>query len=111
MATTANNKIVKEKFNTREFIATALEKFSDSAGDMIITVAVTGFSLYYIIQLLPHQIAGSFVGIYIAGMLVQLFIRIVHRFDDHYTTDELAERVIEFEHTVNQKLDDIKGEL
>lgn len=104
MTTTTSNK----RFNVREFSSFALLKMSDSVGDMIVTVAVTGIALAYIIITMPWYATTDFPGLYIAAMIVQLFIRIVHRFDDHYTTDELAERVIEFQADMNERLDRIE---
>ncbi len=110
MATTTAGKTQARThtFNMRAFLSFAFAKMSDSVGDMIVTVAVTGIALAYILVTMPVFAFTDFPGLFIAGMMVQLFIRIVHRFDDHYTTDELAERMIEFEASVKASLDEIK---
>ncbi len=106
MATNVVQK-VKSKISARDFAATVGINFSESIGDMIVTVAVTGVSLTFIFNTIPAVYANTIPGLYILGMLVQLFIRIVHRFDDSYTTNELAERMIEFEESTNSRLDKI----
>jgi hypothetical protein len=97
-----------EKFNAREFVSFALAKISDSIGDMIISVAVLGLLLFYIVVELPMFISTSIPGLIVLGFMVQLLIRIVHRFDDHYTVDELALRMIEMEHDLKEQLDRIE---
>lgn len=97
----------KTKFDLKDFAARAALKVSDSIGDMIVTVAVTGITMAYMSSIIPAVYAGTIPGLYLAAMIVQLFIRIVHRFDESYTTDELAERVIEFEQSTNERLNSI----
>lgn len=100
-------KNIKNKMNWRAFFGKALQKISDSTGDMIVTVAVTGASLAYM-QIVVHPMLLQIIsGYYIAGMITFLFIRIVHRFDDHYTVDELAQRLMEIEYNTSEKLDAI----
>ena len=94
-----------KKINVQEFAATVGVKFSESIGDMVVTVAITGITLAYMLSIMHPVYAATLPGLYILGMLVQLFIRIVHRFDDSYTVDELAERFIEFKEEVNERLD------
>jgi hypothetical protein len=94
------------KFNLREFIATVAEKISDSLGDVIVTVAVTGVTTAYMFNIIPAVYANTIPGLYILGMLVQLFIRIVHRFDDSYTVDELAQQVLRIEDDFNKRMDE-----
>lgn len=105
---TAIKKTSNQKFNARAFVSFAFAKMGDSIGDMIITVAVTGLMLTFIALTMPIYIDTPINGLIIAGMMVQLFIRIVHRFDDHYTADELAERLIEFESSVKEQLNRIE---
>jgi hypothetical protein len=107
-ATTATKSVNIRKVNVKEFIATALEKSSEVIADMVITVLVLGVSIAYMFNTVDHVLLNRFIGLYITGMMVQLMIRIVHRFDDHYTTDELAERVIELEQSVHEQLDRIE---
>jgi len=97
----------KNKFNVRDFAVDITEKLSDSIGDMIITVAITGMTLAYmqITEIIPPVYKSTLPGIYIAGMLVQLFIRIVHRFDQSYTTDEVGKQLARFEDELNAKID------
>jgi hypothetical protein len=95
------------KFDVKDFTQKAFGKISDSIGDMIVTVAITGITLAYMFSIIHPVYASTIPGMYLAAMIVQLFIRIVHRFDESYTTDELAERVIEFEQATNERLDTI----
>jgi divalent metal cation (Fe/Co/Zn/Cd) transporter len=105
MATTLKTIGKTKTFDARIFFADVLSHISDSIGDMVVTVSVLGMSLYFIVQLLPAALASDFAGMYILAMLTQLFVRIVHRFDDHYTTDELAERMIEMEQALIERID------
>jgi divalent metal cation (Fe/Co/Zn/Cd) transporter len=95
-------------FNLRAFASFALGKMSDSLFDMVVTVMVTAITILYIGIELPMYAATNIPGLLILASVVQLFIRIVHRFDDHYTTDELAERMIEFQADVKEQLDRIE---
>jgi hypothetical protein len=74
-------------------------------------VMVLAFMMYYTAQLLPAPFNESFNGLLIMGMMVQLMIRITHRFDDAYTTNELAERMIEFEHNMNERIDQLNNKV
>jgi len=103
--TTTNSKTSKTKkfkFNMREFIATVLQKFSDIIGEMIVTVAVTGITIAFMYQIVHPVYAATVPGLYIAGMVVQLFIRIVHRFDEHYTVDELGAEIEQIREQLNR---------
>lgn len=112
MATTTTTKTFDfKKINFKDFAATAIEKIGDSIGDMVITVLVLGMSIAYMTYTIDAYLLSHVIGYYIAGMIVQLLIRIVHRFDDSYTVQELADRVIEFEQSVNEKLDRIENNL
>ena len=109
MSTVTDTKEVKleTKNNWKEFFGNVLQKISDSTGDMIVTVAVLGASLA-LMQLIVHPVLVETVsGFYVAAMIVQLLIRIVHRFDEHYTVDELAQRLMEIEYNTSEKLDTI----
>lgn len=108
MATATANKKIKIAFNTSDFIATAFAKVSESVGDMVVTVAVTGITMAVMHNITPAVYANTLPGLYIAAMIVQLFIRIVHRFDENYTTDELAERVIELEQTIKENFNNLE---
>lgn len=99
----------ESRTNWKAFIATALQKSSDTLGDSIVTVFVTMFLIVYIAAYLPMYSLTNVPGLLITAMLVQLLIRIVHRFDDHYTTDELAERMIEMEHDIREQLNRIEA--
>lgn len=107
---TSKNEL-KEKFNAREFISFVLEKAADSITDTVVTVMVLAFMLYFTNQLLPAHVSGPFTGLLITGMLIQLLIRIVHRFDDGYTVDELAERMLEMEHSIKTDLNSIRQDI
>jgi len=108
MATTTTTLKTKlNKIDIKNFIATALIKFSESLGDMIVSVAVTGVALMWM-SVYAHPILVDLVSpYYITAMLLQLLIRVVHRFDDSYTTEELAERILEFEAATTGRLDEI----
>ena len=108
MSATTATKFNFKKINLREFSAAVLQKFSESLGDMIVTVAVTGVTLFYMFHIIPSVYANTLPGLYVLGMLTQLFIRIVHRFDDSYTTDELADSMLDFEAAIVERLDEIK---
>lgn len=105
MATTTFHE--KVRVNLKEFFSEQSKEVADSIGDMIITVAITGITLTYMFNIIPAVYANTIPGLYLGGMLVQLFIRIVHRYDDSYTNDELGERLIELENSLNEKLDKI----
>lgn len=95
------------KLNVKDFIATALYKFSESLGDMVLTVCITGLALMWMGTHINPILVGMVGGYYIFAMLIVLLIRIVQRFDDSYTTEELAERILEFEAAVTGRLDEI----
>lgn len=105
--TKSNVKVEGNKKSLKDFFGSVLQKFSDSAGDMIITVAVLGASLAFMQFTVHPMLVEMITGFYVAGMIVQLLIRIVHRFDEHYTVDELAQRLMELEYNTNEKLDRI----
>jgi hypothetical protein len=105
--TTLENKTVS-KINFKLFFSDQSRKIADSIGDMIVTVAITGITLTYIFQIIPAVYASTIPGLYLFGMLVQLFIRIVHRFDDSYTNDELADRILEVENKIAEVHEDLK---
>jgi hypothetical protein len=110
MATTTAHKTYSiNKINVKDFIATALEKASDSIGDMVITVLVLGVSIAYMVNTIDHDFLNRVIGLYIAGMIVQLLIRIVHRFDDSYTINEFANYFITYEDELNKRLNRIDG--
>jgi hypothetical protein len=95
------------KFDVKDFTQKAFGKISDSIGDMIVTVAITGITLAYMFSIIHPVYASTIPGMYLAAMIVQLFIRIVHRFDDYDQVGELGDRVIELEQSVNERLDTI----
>lgn len=109
MATTTNISTLKmktSKINIKDFISTALIKFSESIGDMVVTVAVTGVTLMWM-SITVHPVLVDIVsGYYITAMLLQVLIRIVHRFDDSYTVQELAEQILRMEEEQNKRWDD-----
>lgn len=105
--TTATKGFNFKKINFKDFIATAFEKVGESIGDMVITVLVLGISIAYMFSTIDAGLLAHVVGYYIAGMMVQLLIRIVHRFDDAYTVNELANHFIRFEEEINKRLDDL----
>lgn len=93
---------MKQKFNLREFASQALLAMMDSTLDAIITAVVTGFALS-IIQKVAHPYYLQFIpGLYILGMIVALVIRITHRFDDSYTTDEVGNMLRDLKEQVNR---------
>jgi ABC-type thiamin/hydroxymethylpyrimidine transport system permease subunit len=99
-------KIKISKINFNDFIATALEKFGESIGDMVVTVAVTGLALAYMSIVIQPYVVDLISGYYITAMLLQVLIRVVHRFDDSYTVQELAEQVLRIEEENNKRWDD-----
>lgn len=96
----------KQKPNFKEFFSNAIEKFADSIGDMIVTVAVTGMTMAYMSIIIHPVYADTIPGLYLAAMITQLFIRIVHRFDESYTTDEVGKQLVNFEDRMNARFDD-----
>lgn len=96
------------KTNVDEFIEVAFGKLSESISDMIVTIAVTAMTLTWLGLVGNPILVNLIAGYYIAAMLVALLIRIVQKFDDSYTTNELADRVIELEAKLNEKLDALK---
>src|SRR5690349_14073700 len=107
--TTATKGFSFKKINVQDFIATAMEKIDESIGDMIITVLVLGISIAYMFNTIDTTLLTHVIGYYIAGMMVQLLIRIVHRFDDAYTVNELANHFIRFEEEINKRLDTLNN--
>lgn len=108
MATTVNGSIkivdrTKTKFNLKDFTSTALMKFSESIYDMIITVAVMTAALIWMALFVHPYLVDLVSGYYIFGMVIQLMIRIVHRFDDSYTTDEVGQQLARFEDEWNTR--------
>jgi len=104
MATnTSSLKMKISKIIFKDFVATTLDKFADSVGDMIVTVAVTGLTLAYMAAVIPSYVVDLISGYYITAMLLQVLIRVVHRFDDSYTTDELARQVLRIEEEQNKR--------
>lgn len=95
------------KFNAKDFSNKAFKKIGESLGDMIVTVAITGITLTYMFNIIPAVYATTIPGMYLMAMIVQLFIRIVHRFDDYDQMQELADRVIEMEQSIKERLDTI----
>lgn len=93
------------KINVKQFIATALLKFSESLGDMVVTVLITGLALMWMATHVHPWLVETIGGYYITAMLIQLLIRVVHRFDDSWTTDEIGERVIELDAKLDERLD------
>jgi hypothetical protein len=105
--TTIDNKL-SAKPNFKLFFSNQIKNVGDSIGDMIVAVAITGITITYMMQIIPAVYASTIPGLYLFGMLVQLFIRIVHRFDDSYTNDELAERILEVENKIAEVHEDLK---
>ena len=97
----------KKKFNLGEFAATVGAKISESLGDMIITVIITGLVMIYIPQVHPVYIDMPVSGFWTAAMIIQLLIRIVHRFDDSYTANEVGKQLERVEDEINARLDRI----
>jgi len=95
------------KFDLKDFAQRAAGKVSDSIGDMIVTVAVTGMTMAYMSFIIHPVYADTIPGMYLAAMIVQLFIRIVHRFDDFDQVGELGDRVTELEQSIKERLDEI----
>ena len=102
-----SNKKTDIKFNAGEFSALIVKKLSESIGDMVITVAITGITLAYMWQIIHPVYASTIPGFYLAGMFIQLFIRIVHRFDEEYTTNEVGHQLMRLEDEINRRLDNI----
>ena len=96
---------LKKKLNVRDLASRLIAAAADSAMDLIITVLVTGLTLAYMVATVHPVLFTIVSGYYITAMLVVALIRVVHRFDDQYTMDELAERVIEMESSINDRLD------
>ncbi|MBI5950187.1 MAG: hypothetical protein HY865_00905 [Chloroflexi bacterium] len=107
MATNTKIKPSARKFNISEFAATVGAKISESIGDMIVTVIITGVMMIYIPQIHPVYVDSAVPGLYVACMIVQLLIRIVHRFDDSYTADEVGRQLARFEDEINSRIDAI----
>ena len=108
MDTTKVLKVSKININPlRQYAGTVIMALSKSFYDMIVTVAVTAIALTYIFQIVPPVYANTIPGLYIFGMMIALCLRVVKRFDDSYTNDELAERIIELEAGLKEQLDTI----
>src|SRR3989304_2647134 len=97
MSTTSALKIKINRINIKDFIAIALWKFYKSINDMIVTVAITGASLVYMAFKIPAYVLDLVSGYYIAAMVILVLIRVVRRFDNSYTTGELAEQILRIE--------------
>lgn len=108
MTTLATDKIKDTKrFDIAELSQRLRKGIDESIGDMIVTVFVTAGTLLYMSINVNPVFLADIPGLFIFGMLVQLMIRIVQRFDANNTTDELADRIIEMEQSVNERLDEI----
>lgn len=106
MATTITPRTIdqQEQKNIFSIVGKAID---ESYGDAVITAAVTVLAMVYMLNVVHPSLAFA-TGFYFVGMIVQLLIRFVRRFDTHYTVDELADRVIELEATIKADLDEIK---
>jgi hypothetical protein len=108
MATTTVTPKTIDPQEQKHIFSVVTKAFEESYGEAIVTAAVTVLTMVYMINMLHPALATIVPGYYLAAMILQLLIRFVRRFDTHYTTDELAERVIEMENTLKQDLDEIK---
>lgn len=106
MDTTTKPRTIDEQ-EQKKIFSLAVKAFNDSYEEAIITAAVTVIAMVYMFNIVHPAIAFA-PGFYFAGMIVQLLIRFVRRFDTHYTVDELADRVIELEASIKADLDEIK---
>jgi len=86
----------------RDFIATAAYHIQDSIGDLLVTITITALTLVIMTAYVHPALVQIVGGFYISGMVVVLVIRIVHRFDSSYTTDEIALRIDLLEEKVNE---------
>jgi len=111
MATVATTEVNSKRATSKIDIAELSEKIrrgiDESIGDMIVTVFVTAATLLYMFINVHPVFLESLPGLYIFGMLVQLMIRVVQRFDADYTTTELGNQMSGFEDRINQRLDSI----
>lgn len=73
-----------------------------SVEETIITVIITGITLAYINAVAVAHLATVVPGLYITYNLVVLLRRIVQRYDDHYTTDELADLIDELRNQITR---------
>ena len=92
------------KINMREFLSAAMYNSGESIGDMVITVVVTGMALVWMATHAHPVLVEIIAPYYITGMLIALLIRIVHRFDSSWTTDEIGDRIIELDAKVDERL-------
>jgi len=106
------SKVLKvNTFNVKEFTSTIFAKMSESIGDMVITIAITGVVMIYIPQLHPVYLDIPVSGFFAAAMIVQLLIRIVHRFDNSYTAHEVGEKLQRFEDHFDSRIDELFNNL
>jgi archaellum biogenesis protein FlaJ (TadC family) len=101
----------KKKLNVDELMQIIRKGIDESIGDMIVTVFVTGATVIYIFLNTHPVYAKTVPGLYIFGMMIQLMIRIVQRFDENYTVQELANQMLGFEDRVMTRLNDIDNHL
>lgn len=97
----------KPQFSLEAFGSTVLAKFKESIFDMVVTVALTGASLAYMSITVHPWLVQTVSGYYIFAMLIAMFIRIVRRFDESYTTQEVGEKLDNYYNDITQRLDTI----
>lgn len=92
----------------KQFTSFALTKISENVLDMVVNIATVGMLLSYLLLTQPVA-AYEYGGFIVAIFICLLFLRLVQDFDDSYTNDELAERIMELEEKIVQLSDYIKN--
>jgi len=96
-----------KKFSIDELMETIRKGIDNSILDMIVTVFITAATVFYMFNNVNPAYLDHIPGMYIFGMMIQLMIRIVQRFDSDYTVNELANQVTGLEDRLTAKLDQI----
>lgn len=94
-----------KRVTEKAFIDTLERSVSDSVADIVVMVGAGAAGIAGVLALnLPSPLTIWGMVVILMVDITLLFIRIARKFDTAYTTDELAERMIEMEHEITQRL-------
>lgn len=93
--------------NLQEYVYKTITHVVDSATEMVITVIEFAITSIIIYSMVPPSLAARAIASVFMIYFVLFLIMLVRKFDDHYTVDELAEKIEEEFAHVNEKLDDL----